>query len=1105
MKKIISQIILFILMLLMSAFVLSACKDDDVEPTPENPNNPPAATVTAVVSKHTEKYFAGEKLDLGNGQVKFTREDGTSFTRKLNDSKLKINYSDEDLKTAGTKTLTFVYDADGTQYSGSFTVQVYDIASVNLSAPTKTTYRNYESKLNLKGGSIKLSNSDGSFSRTIQLDDAAVSIEGYDPAKATEEANRTEPLTQVLTVKFGTVAPQSFEVKILYTDVLKINQLIEDISDIDWTSETNMPTVSKEVGERVMAGMLTYANMDAEDRYEIADENLLQLSRTALAYSYSLWYDEFMTYGGAFTDDPENGFTYTLTSYDALKSEVERLRQTENELYKIGEVVAAVLLNDDIKTEEMGFALVYSLSHEAWGDEITVAEYKEAMEAYGKDAFNFEGFYGWFTFLENETIQEKILPLFDFMLSLQENMAGIAHDFDFSTIEHNEKVRNTLNLILSEDNIYDYKEYAQIYELVDSWLGGKGFFNLLYTYIYKYEPENISDLNALSQYVLPIELQELKRSIEECLYYAEMFANDVKTAIDNSALQIDTTEFLQNYFYANERNSVLKASVQGTRENYFYSNIKIDIGDGTLYTFDELLETVRYTKGGYYSLLGGGVNNNTVEAWLKAFIDALYSEEMNGVVIAGLLSDYAAMSVADQAAVVSALHAYYDSGLSTFAFKDILQRDVYYVMGYTDEELETMYKQGYISKEDYDSLNSVSSESRLLKLISGYYNNVLKNDQTKAAFKNLLIAMDEYLNYGAMNGASNEYEQNQFKKVFESIKSSLTDSAALAEFNEYFGDIYTIYEKRFNLNTEADTPDFGEYQPLVDELIKALEYSLTGIGYTYDYVSDMVLLIPHERAEALVAELLSKIGNDEDLMYLYSNYACFKFNESVMYPLEYVVGFSRSYYYDNILSLGDAYTSELRQFLASCYDTVVYCFYEKEESTGTPTFNDFAGLYQTALDWVNLSYEDFLTFYMLDLDYTAFYQYTLNYAMTALDTRLTIAVKELAKQFFYVVDSSDENNVKLPDNLMSAYVTVLSGITMDLSEMSATDLANYYNGLERTAKDLQDKINNVKAAVESFSDTDKASFAFIENVYNALIEKCENALEAAITILSQAE
>ncbi len=1101
MKKRISRIILFTLILLMSAFLLCACKDDDDVPTPPDDPNPPATG--AVVSKHTEKYFAGEKLDLDNGQVKFTREDGTSFTRKLNDTKLKVNYTDADFQTAGTKTLTFVYDGDGVQYSGSFTVQVYDIASVKLSTPTKTAYRNYETKLNLKGGSLNLSNADGSFSRTVQLDAEGVSIEGYDPALATEEDNRTEPLTQVITVKFGNVTPQSFEVKILYTDVLKINGLIDDIADIDWTSETNMPTVSEQIGERVMAGMLTYANMDAEDRYEITDEDLLQLARTALAYSYSLWYDEFMTYGGAFTDDPENGFTYTLTSYDALKSEVEKLRQTESRLYKIGEVVGAILRNDDIKTEEMGFALVYTLSHEAWGDEITVAEYKEAMTAYGKDAFNFEGFYGWFTFLENETIQEKILPLFDFMMSLQENMSGIAHDFDFSTEEHNEKVKRTIDLILNEDNVYDYKEYAQIYELVDSWLGGKGFFNLLYTYIYIYEPDNIGDLNALSQYVLPVELQELKKSIEECLYYAEMFANDVQTAIDNEALQIDTTEFLQNYFYANERNSVLKALADGTRENYFYSNIKIDIGDGSLYTFDELLETVRHTKGGYYSLLGGGVNNNTVEAWLMTFIDALYSEGVSGEAIEGLLLDYAAMSVADQASVVSALHAYYDSGLSTFAFKHILQRDVYYVMGYTDEELETMYDQGYISKEDYESLNSVSSESRLLKLISDYYRSILQNEQTKAAFENLLIAMDEYLNYGALNGASNEYEQNQFKKVFEAIKAGLTDSAAIAEFNEHFGAIYTIYEDRFNINTT--TPGFGEYQPLVDELIKALEYSLTGIGYTYDYVSDMVLLIPHEKAEELLAELLSKIGEDEDLMYLYSNYACFKFNESIMYPLEYIVGFSRSYYYDSILSLGDTYTPELRSFLASCYDTVVYCFYEKEESTGTPTFNDFAGLYNTALAWVNLSNEDFLTFYMLDLDYTAFYQYTLNYAMTALDTRLTVAVKEFAKQFFYVVDSSDENNVKLPDNLMSAYITVLSGITMDLSDMSQTDLANYYNGLERTTKDLQTKVDNIKATVSSFADADAEAFAVIADVYNALIEKCENALDAANIILSAAE
>ncbi len=1102
MKNKILKILSFILLLAVFACLLSACKEEIPEPDPD----PTPTETSAVVSKHTEKYFAGENLDLDNGQVKITRADGTSFTRKLNDTNLKVSYDAADFKTAGTKTISFVYTEESTQYSGSFTVEVYAIANIKFVAPTKTNYRNYESSLNLKGGSIRLSNADGTFSRTVELSDSAVSVIGYDPTKATEADHRTEPLTQVLTVNFGSIAPQSFEVKILYTDVLKINQFIQEISNIDWSSETTMPTISKEVGENAMETMLTYTNMDAEDRYEITDENLLQLSRTALAYSYGLWYEEFMKYGGAFTDDPDNGFTYTLTSYSALKSETQKLNNTNNELYKIGQVVEAVLRNEDIATEEMGFALVHHLANEAWGDDITLAEYQEVMSAYGEDIFDFESFYSWFTFLENQTIQGKILPLFDFMLNLHENMSGISHDFDFSTTEHNDKVRTTIDLILSEDNIYNYSEYAQIYELVDSWLGGKGFFNLLYTYIYTYEPTDIAALNALSMYVLPVELQELNHSIEECLYYIAMFASDLETAIENSALQIDTSDFLKNYFYAQDRNAALKAAVSGTKEYYFYNNIKLDIGDGELYTFDELLYNIRYTTGGYYSLLGGGVNNATVENWLKTFIDALYSGADSNPVVADLLYDYARMSVADQASIVSALHAYYDSGLTTYAFKHIIQRDVYYIMGYTDDELELMYQQGYITEEDYASLNDITSESTFLRLVSDYYNAILQNEQTKTAFNSLLLAMDEYLNYGAMNGASNDYQQNQFKKVFETIIAGLTDSAALTEFNEHFGLIYGIYEARFNVNTVTPTPDFGEHQPLVDELLVALEYALTGIGYSYDYVSDLVILIPHEKVEELVAELLSKIGDDEDLMYLYSNYACFEFNESVMYPLEYAVGFSRAYYYDHVLALGDAYTPELRQFLADCYDTVVACFYEKEEATGTPTFNDFTGLYATALAWVNLTDEEFLTFYMLDLDYTAFYQYTLNYAMTALDTRLSLAVKELAKHFFYVVDYTDgSDTVTLPDNLMSAYLTVLSGITMDLTDMSEADLINYYNGLEDAAEDLREKIDLVKAAVAAFGDADNTSFAYIEDIYNTLVTKSEAALASAEAILATAE
>ncbi len=1054
---------------------------------------------TAVVSKHIKDYFVGERLDTSEGQVKITRADGTSFTRKLNDVKINIDYKASDFDTAGEKTLTFVYENGEERYSGSFTVTVYDVASVTLSVPTKTSYRNYEGELNLKGGSLRV-NSDGAFSRTISLDNEAVVLEGYDPTQATE-AHRTTPLTQTITVTFGDIQPQTFEVKILYTDVLRVNQLVEELADIDWASETEIPTISEELGKKAMDGMLTYSNMDAEDRYEISDENLLQLSRTALAYSYSLWYDDFMTYGGAFTDDAENGFTYTLTSYDALKAEVVKLKQTDRELYRIGEIVQAVLGNDDIQTEGMGFALVYYLSNKAWGDEITLAEYKEAMDYYGEAAFHFEGFYGWFTFLENATIQEKILPLFDFMLNLKDNMDGIDADFDFATTEHNEQAKTTIDLIL-KDNVYGYTEYAQIYELVDSWLGGKGFFNLLYTYIYKYENTNIETLNALSQYVLPAELKDLHLSIEECLYYAELFASDLESALENEALQIDTTEFLQQYYAAKKRNEEIKALAASTKERYFYDNITIVLSDGAKYTFDELLENIRIMDGGYYDLLGGGVKNAAVEAWLETFINALYSDNVSGDVVVSLLSEYAAMPSGEQSSVVSALYTYYDEGLTTFAFKNILQKDIYYLMGYNDETLNQMYEQGYISKEDYDSLSNITAQSQFLKLISDYYNGVLQHKQTKDALNKLLQAMDEYLNYGALNGATNEYEQNKFKATFDAIMPSLTNEEALAEFNEHFGALYTLYKERFELNTQDTAPTFGAHQGLVDELIQALKYSFEGVENTYGQsYSTAAILIPHEKAESLVKELLAAIGDDAELMELYENYACYPFSDSVKCSLEYAVNASRSYYYENTRSLGASYTAELKAFMVSCYDTVMAGYRDGFGSTTAPTFNDFAALYATALTWLELSDEDFFTFYMLDLNYTAFYQYTVYYAMTALDTRLTTNVRELVKQFFYIVEEKEDGSVIFPDNLISSCLTLISGNEMDLTDLSAADLATYYSGLKTTRDELQKKLDAVKATVSALSELDQAAFAVVEDIYDALIAKCEAVVARATELL----
>ena len=129
-------------------------------------------------------YFQGESMDAVSLRLKFTRDDGTSFTVKAGDEGLTITGFSSDA-TQDELTLTASYRKGTDDLSGSFTVSVVS-PEVSFKKPRKTAYGSHETALDWLGASLTLKSADGKTTRNIAVTDLTAS--GFDPSVAGADA-----------------------------------------------------------------------------------------------------------------------------------------------------------------------------------------------------------------------------------------------------------------------------------------------------------------------------------------------------------------------------------------------------------------------------------------------------------------------------------------------------------------------------------------------------------------------------------------------------------------------------------------------------------------------------------------------------------------------------------------------------------------------------------------------------------------------------------------------------------------------------------------------------------------------------------------------------
>ena len=119
-------------------------------------------------------YVKGENLDLTDGTITVTYEDGTSAEVPMTSSEVQVTGYDSN--TVGEQTLTVTYQGQTTSFTVTVKNEVTKIEIKN--APSKTTYIKGEN-LELSDGTITVTYEDGT-SAEIPMTSSEVQVTGYD-------------------------------------------------------------------------------------------------------------------------------------------------------------------------------------------------------------------------------------------------------------------------------------------------------------------------------------------------------------------------------------------------------------------------------------------------------------------------------------------------------------------------------------------------------------------------------------------------------------------------------------------------------------------------------------------------------------------------------------------------------------------------------------------------------------------------------------------------------------------------------------------------------------------------------------------------------------
>lgn len=436
-------------------------------------------TVTVVprlsAENYESNYFVGEKFNTSRGRLRVYNDDGSSKTISLKDNAVKVGEMDSSRAIQPVDVDVRYTTNDGTVYTGTIEVNIYDIDSAKMKNPTKISYKSHEQSLDLTGGYITLHSDEIDIDRTVLLTDEGVEITGYNPSAATT-ANRTEELSQQITVKYLD-NEFKFNVGIRYSDVSVIWSYVEDFIDVDM----NELTVGQ--GAKALASAELYLGLSAADSTYISDDQLEAIVRVGTYYGFVLWRTEFNKYSDVFT--VYNGsLTAVCKSYQATKAAYNALiGDSDNVLFTVAGILKSL-------EEQFPDYVVFEGEEDEKGNvtpALTVADIVAVVVA--------------------PEDMEHLLDEFKFMMDLYDALDAVPENWKTSDPQLSDTTNDAaVNSVITLFKLYA-SEYSDrtAYILLSGWRND--YFEIIYTNCYYQNKPN--SISAVKDYHLYGELEEL--------------------------------------------------------------------------------------------------------------------------------------------------------------------------------------------------------------------------------------------------------------------------------------------------------------------------------------------------------------------------------------------------------------------------------------------------------------------------------------------------------------------------------------------------------------------------------------------------------------------
>lgn len=784
-------------------------------------------------------YFQGESMDAVALRLKFTRDDGTSFTVKAGDEGLTITGFSSDA-AQDTLTLTASYRKDADDLTGSFTVSVVS-PEISFKKPRKTAYGSHETEMDWLGASLTLKSADGKTVRNIAVTDLTAT--GFDPSVAGADS---PSVTQTVHVSYLGREMASFDITVTYSAVSQVRDMAATLKNLDWSVYIrpdpfmHYPAgTTEEQCRTAMQALSLYESLSDSDAALITVNEFNAIARLAVTYGYNTWQttlDE--SYKGVFT------VSYGEVSFDAVtradaQTGYDRLNAGEDARDEATALIYGYsnLLNNERFLKNSKDVLLYDGAEED-GEKVGLTV--DAMAS---------------IVLPEGTVRQ-IAQMLDRMLTMADTLGKIPAGWSADGLSAYADDIEAVYGLLGKAEASTVSD-SSVYELVNNWRAEGDFFEILYRYYYglcgstdtEVAKAATEKINTLTDYRLPTPLKEISAPY--------VYGHTIQTAMQSIAGSLtgegdavpslmESTMFL--YYY--------RQAVEGQEKIYATGDaMYIDLY-GLLYA--PLLTSMTTGDYGYNELNGSSSYDSAyaqvwdayINIWEKAQNDAAYMDtDEFGTGVAAMFRAFAALRPNQQYNFLKALnYLYSDYHMPTMAL-------------YPDDNgLYSMFAT-YIYAYYMDELG-VQPESAA--------------DSTGFdIFTDLMIALEAYANSDETTFGQCMAEVQTKYTAWSGADRDAFDRSLKFLYDRYMG-YFSLYEK----TTDADGKevyryrgaDWGKYKEIAEQLdaeIVRAQLAQLYIDYLAQFTGEsipmyLVYISSYERIRSLADQLLA--SGDEAIL-----------------------------------------------------------------------------------------------------------------------------------------------------------------------------------------------------------------------------------------------